>query len=55
MHVREQLLSKGTEILPAVMEHRSSNNIYAVYESRLDELVEGLHGAYIKEGTYGLV
>ncbi len=39
MHVREQLLSKGTEILPAVMEHRSSNNICAVYESRLDELV----------------
>ena len=50
MHVREQLLSKGTEILPAVMEHRSSNNICAVHESRLDELVEGLHGAYIKKG-----
>lgn len=50
MHVREQLLSKGTEILPAVMEHRSSNNICAIHESRLDELVEGLHGAYIKKG-----
>lgn len=50
MHVREQLLSKGTEILPAVMEQRSSSSICSIHESRLDELVEGLHGAYIKKG-----
>ena len=46
----EQLLSRGTEILPAVMEHRASNAICSIHESRLDELVEGLHGAYIKKG-----
>ena len=49
-HVRKQLLSMGTEILPAVMEHRSSSSICSIHESRLDELVEGLHGSYIKNG-----
>ena len=44
-HVREQLLSRGTEILPAVMEHRASNAICSIHESRLDELVEG-YGAH---------
>ena len=50
MHVREQLLAKGSEILPAVMEHRSTNSICSIHESRLNELIEGLHGAYIKKG-----
>ena len=50
LHVREQLLLKGTEILPAVMAHKATNSICAVHESRLDDLVEGLHGAYVKKG-----
>ena len=54
-HVRKQLLSRGTEILPAVMELRASNTICSIHESRLDEIVEELHGAYIKKGLMDFV
>jgi regulator of sirC expression with transglutaminase-like and TPR domain len=49
-HVREELLSKGTGILPAVLEHRADKSHCAVHESRLNELVDGLHGGYVKNG-----
>jgi len=49
-HVREELLSKGTDILPTVLEHRADKSHCAVHESRLDELVDGLHGGYVKNG-----
>ena len=51
-HVREELLSKGTEILPAVLEHRADKSHCAVHESRLSELVDGLHGGYVKSGLH---
>lgn len=50
LHVRDKLLSKGTEILPAIMEHRASNAICEIHENRLHEIVEGLHGSYVKKG-----
>jgi iron-sulfur cluster assembly accessory protein len=49
-HVREELLSKGTGILPTVLEHRADKSHCAVHESRLNELVDGLHGGYVKKG-----
>jgi regulator of sirC expression with transglutaminase-like and TPR domain len=47
--VREELMLKGTSILPAVLEHRARNIQCEVHVNRLDELVEGLHGAFVKK------
>ena len=49
LHVREELMSKGTSILPAVLEHRAGKSQCEVHENRLDELVEELHGAFVKK------
>lgn len=48
-HVREELMSKGASILPDILDHRASKTQCEVHENRLDELVEGLHGAFVKK------
>jgi hypothetical protein len=49
-HVREQLLAKGTAVLPALIESRESHAQCEEHERRMDELVDGLHGAYVHKG-----
>jgi len=49
-HVRNELLSKGTSILPAVLEHRAEKPKCSIHESRLDEIVDDLHGDFVKKG-----
>lgn len=49
-HVRNELLSKGTSVLPAVLEHRLEKSNCSIHESRLDEIVDDLHGDYVKKG-----
>ena len=46
LHVREQLLAKGTSVLPALLESREAHAQCEEHERRMDELVEGLHGAF---------
>lgn len=50
LHVREQLLAKGTAVLPALLESRESHAHCAEHERRMDELVDGLHGAFVHKG-----
>ena len=50
LHVREQLLAKGTSVLPALLESREAYAQCAEHERRMDELVEGLHGAFVHKG-----
>lgn len=50
LHVREQLLAKGTEVLPALIESRESHAYCEEHERRMDELVDGLHGSYVHTG-----
>ena len=50
LHVREQLLAKGTEVLPALIESRESHAYCEEHERRMDELVDGLHGQYVHNG-----
>ena len=49
-HVREQLLARGTEVLPALLESREAHAHCPEHERRMDELVDGLHGAYVHQG-----
>ena len=49
-HVREQLLAKGAEVLPALLESRESHAQCEEHERRMDELVDGLHGAFVHQG-----
>ena len=50
LHVREQLLAKGTSVLPALLESREAHARCEEHERRMDELVDGLHGAYVHNG-----
>ena len=43
LHVREQLLAKGTSVLPALLESREAHARCEEHERRMDELVDGLH------------
>ena len=49
-HVREQLMSRGIEALPALLESRESHAYCDEHERRMDELVDGLHGQYVHNG-----
>ena len=43
-------MAKGTEVLPALLESRESHAHCEEHERRMDELVDGLHGAYVHQG-----
>ena len=49
-HVRDQLLAKGTSVLPALLESREAHAQCEEHERRMDELVDGLHGAFVHQG-----
>jgi len=49
-HVKEQLMARGIEALPALLESRESHAYCDEHERRMDELVDGLHGQYVHNG-----